>query len=144
MAPRRIAGGSAGASADRRGHLSRIREPSNRALGEHRLAVDEHLEDAAGTSQEARSRPELLLELRCQTGSPGLVVSHHAVLDGDIHLPPRHAGPAHARALPMVAQPPAQYPAPNARCGGSVHRAERSVDRRRRSAEVPHRDGLGG
>lgn len=86
----RIAGGSAGVSADRRGHLARVGEPSQGSLGEDESAVDGNLEDTPSAPEQVRGGAELPLELRCQTGSTRLVVSHHAVLDGDVHGSPRH------------------------------------------------------
>ena len=55
-------------------------------LGENQLSVDCHLEQSTGGLDQADLRVgERLLQLSRQTGSSGLVVSNHAVLNGHIH-----------------------------------------------------------
>ncbi len=49
-------------------------------------AVHRHVEDATGALDQLRLRAEGVLQLRRQTGGAGLVVSHHAVGDLDVHL----------------------------------------------------------
>jgi len=67
------------------GHLTGIGEASNATLREHERPVDLDLEDAILALDEACVGVELVLQLGRQPGSPRLVVSDYAVLDGDIH-----------------------------------------------------------
>jgi len=61
-------------------------------LRKDHLAVGFYIEDTTTSRDQLRLYAELLLELGCQTGSPGLVVSNRAIRDRDIHdvMQPRH------------------------------------------------------
>jgi len=54
-------------------------------LGVDQVAVQDHLEDAAGGRDQLGVQIELVLELGRQTGGDGLVVSDLAVFDGELH-----------------------------------------------------------
>jgi len=55
-------------------------------LGKHQLAVNRHVEDAAGgLDQLDLDAGNLPAKLRRQTGGAGLVVSNDAVCDADLH-----------------------------------------------------------
>ena len=65
--------------------------PLQGLLGEDQFAVEAHLKDpATGGDHLHLGIGELAAQLGGQTGSPGLVVSDDAVLNGDMH----GAGPA--------------------------------------------------
>jgi hypothetical protein len=54
-------------------------------LREDQLAVDPHIEDAPAALDQVGALPELLFNFVRQTGGTWLVVSNHAVFDGDRH-----------------------------------------------------------
>src|ERR1041384_272317 len=67
-------------------HLPRLRVASDLFLGKHQLAVNRHVEDAAGgLDQLDLDAGNLPAKLRRQTGGAGLVVSNDAILDVDLH-----------------------------------------------------------
>lgn len=60
-----------------------LRKPSRRLLGVHEVAVDGHLKHAARTFDHLGLDAQLLFDRGGQTGRLGVVVSHHAVFDGN-------------------------------------------------------------
>jgi hypothetical protein len=67
-------------------YLTRLGVSADCFLGEDEGAVDRNFERAPGRLLEAELRVRnRSLELGYQTGSPGSVVSDHAVFDGDMH-----------------------------------------------------------
>jgi hypothetical protein len=54
-------------------------------LGEERLAVNDHVEDAVISLDQGRGIPRFLLDLGRQTGGPRKIVSLAAVRDFDLH-----------------------------------------------------------
>jgi hypothetical protein len=66
-------------------HLTRLGVTAQLTLGKDQLAVDTHFKDPAAALTERDGGAEFPLELRRQTGGAGLVVSHHAILNRDLH-----------------------------------------------------------
>src|ERR1041385_7943938 len=67
-------------------HLPRLGVASDLLLGKHQLAVDRHVEDAAGgLDQLDLDAGNLPAKLRRQTGGAGLGVLNDAILDVDLH-----------------------------------------------------------
>ena len=67
-------------------HFAGGRVATGRLLGKEQLAVEGHLEDAAGALDHRDLDPgEGLPELGRQTGGPGLIVSDDAELDRELH-----------------------------------------------------------
>ena len=63
-------------------------EAAGLLLGVDDLVVHGDVEDASASADQLRRDSELALDLRRQTGGPGVVVSHSAVFDTDM----RHLG----------------------------------------------------
>jgi hypothetical protein len=72
-------------ASDRRFDLARFREPAGLVLAECRHAVDHDVKHTAGALDQCGIGAESLLQVGRQTGGPRVVVSNHAVGDGDIH-----------------------------------------------------------
>jgi hypothetical protein len=67
-------------------HFTRLGMSADCFLGEDEGAIDRNFERAPRRLLEAELRARnRFLELGYQTGSPGSVVSDHAVFDGDMH-----------------------------------------------------------
>lgn len=76
-------------------HFPRLRVPTNLFLRKDQLTVQRHIEGPPrGFDQGDLSVGKLFAELRRQTGGAGLIVSHHAVGDTDLHGWPRFRLPS--------------------------------------------------
>jgi len=62
--------------------LAGLREPSQGLFGEQLLVTELDLEGAAAALDQTGGQVELLFDLGRQTGGAGVVVSLHAVFDG--------------------------------------------------------------
>ena len=89
-------------------HFVVLRESANVLLAPNLLAVHVHVEHAAGTFDHPRIDAELILDRLRQTGGRGVIVSLHAVLDGDVHAEtsPSHPNPKRQRGAGPVARAP--------------------------------------
>src|SRR5690606_31570573 len=65
--------------------LARRGEAPRFMFGVDQAAVHLHIEYAARTGDERRLHTRRATDFRCQTGSPGPVVSDAAIGDGDVH-----------------------------------------------------------
>ena len=80
---------------DQREYLSRFRVTAELELGEDQLAIDRDLKGPSSALYQLYSGFRVVLaNFGCQTGSPGLVVSNHAILDSDLHHGPPSFLPA--------------------------------------------------
>jgi hypothetical protein len=71
-------------------YLAVVWETAQRPLREHRITIDDDLEDTIRTLDETRRGAELPVQFGRQPGGPWLVVSSNAIFDRDIH-PTLHA-----------------------------------------------------
>ena len=65
--------------------LARGGKPTDLMLRENEFSVDLHVEDASSALDELRRATELVCEFRGHPGRVRLVVSNHAVFDGNVH-----------------------------------------------------------
>ena len=71
---------------DHANHFTRSGKPSNFGLGEHWLAVNDHVVSANPPWHKLHLDIKGIAQLVCQPGSMGSVVSYQAVTDLNFHL----------------------------------------------------------